>query len=188
MWKMTDRRNYHKMYYLEHIQKEREYGRKYYLINKQKQNQLTHQYYLTHKKNRMEYNKQWRKKNPDYRHEYYLKNIERHRETTKIWKKNNPRAGYIYSYELQNAINNVRYRDNNTCQWDKCGLTHKQTQIDVNHIFPKSEYPELELVEQYMICYCGFHHAMFHNYRGDEKVSNWILGRVNARRKNLVLQ
>jgi len=91
----------------------------------------------------------------------------RRNETSKIWKKNNPRSANHGSYELQDAMNNVRVRDNNTCQWQGCGLTFREAPIHVHHIFPKSEYPDYELVEQYMICYCLNHHWMWHKYRGD---------------------
>jgi len=78
-------------------------------------------------------------------------------------------------------MNNVRKRDNNTCQWQGCGLTHKQAPVEVNHIFPKSEYPELQLVEQYMICYCLNHHVVWHLYRGDTKAVNLMLSKMKNR-------
>lgn len=71
-------------------------------------------------------------------------------------------------------MNNVRVRDKNICQWQNCGLTHKEAPIHVHHIFPRSEYPEFELIEQYMICYCLNHHGLWHRYRGD-KSANFFL-------------
>lgn len=85
----------------------------------------------------------------------------------KEWKRNNPRSNRKYGLELYQSMNNVRLRDKNTCQWYGCGLSFKQAPIHVHHIFPRSEYPELELVENYMICYCANHHGLFHRYRGD---------------------
>ena len=64
-------------------------------------------------------------------------------------------------------MNNIRKRDNNTCQWFGCKLNSNQTTIHVHHIFPKSEYPQFELKENYMICYCVSHHKLFHQFRGD---------------------
>jgi len=101
----------------------------------------------------IKYKKEWELKNPEYKKE---------------WSKNNPRSSHTYSYDLQDAMNNVRVRDKNTCKWYNCGLTNRQAPIQVNHIFPRNEYPELELVEKYMICYCLNHHVMFHFYRGDK--------------------
>lgn len=102
---------------------------------------------------------------------YYCKNVcKRHYELFI-----NPRSNKHYSIELQSAMSNVRKRDNNTCQWYGCGLTNREAPIHVHHIFPRSEYPELELVEEYMICYCGNHHGLWHRYRGD-KCSSLILG------------
>ena len=119
-----------------------------------------------------------------YHKQHYLKNRERileyqkqHRqlpavkkrkaEVTRIWRKNNPRSNRGYPLEIQLAMNNVRRRDKNTCQWQGCGLTYRQAPIHVHHIFPRSEYPELELVEQYLICYCSNHHGLWHRFRGD---------------------
>lgn len=73
-----------------------------------------------------------------------------------------------FPLELQIAMDNVRIRDNNTCQWHNCGKTSGEASIHVNHIFPRSEYPELELVEKFMICYCADHHRIWHIARGDE--------------------
>jgi len=92
----------------------------------------------------------------------------------KQYRENNPHSSDHFSIDLQLAMGNVRKRDNNTCQWYGCRLTHRQAPNHVHHIFPRSEYPELELVEQYMICYCANHHGMFHYYRGDK--SHHILG------------
>jgi len=101
-----------------------------------------------------------------------------HQEQQKIYMrkyyKENPWSGKIGSIELQIAMNNVRKRDHNTCQWRNCGLTHKETSIHVNHIFPRSEYPELELIEKYMICYCLDHHIKFHAHRGDNQVAKLL--------------
>jgi len=92
----------------------------------------------------------------------------------KKYSKNNPKASTSYTLEDQEAINNVKKRDKNTCQWFNCGLTHRQAEIHVHHIFPRSKYPELELIEQYMICYCAFHHGLWHKYRRDQ-YANLIL-------------
>jgi hypothetical protein len=91
----------------------------------------------------------------------------RRNELARRRNKLNPRSNRSASYDLQDAMNNVRKRDNQTCQWQGCGLTFRQAPIHVHHIFPKSEYPDWELVEQYLICYCGNHHAYWHRMRGD---------------------
>ena len=106
-----------------------------------------------------------------YNHEYYQKlrkeKPDKLRAKWRKWRKNNPRSSPRYPLEVQLAMNNVRKRDNNTCQWYGCGLTSRQVPIHVHHIFPRSEYPQLELIEQYMICYCANHHGLWHRYRGD---------------------
>lgn len=103
---------------------------------------------------------QERRKDPIYK--------EKHRLYMKTYNMNNPSSGGCYSYDLQDAMNNVRIRDNNTCQWYGCGITNREISIHVHHIFPRNEYPELELVEQYMICYCKEHHSLWHYKRGDK--------------------
>lgn len=103
---------------------------------------------------------------------------EKERKRLKEWKKNNPTSTYKFGLEQQIAMDLVRIRDKNTCKWYNCGKTHKETQIDVHHIFPRSEYPELELIEQYMLCYCVEHHTKWHEMRGD-KVGILMRGRLN---------
>lgn len=99
--------------------------------------------------------------------QYYIKNTEYLKQQARKWRKENPRSSKQYSLELQESMNNVRLRDKNTCQWFNCGLKYREAEIHVHHIFPRNEYPELELIEQYMICYCANHHGLFHRYRGD---------------------
>lgn len=96
----------------------------------------------------------------------------------KIRRKENPRSARRQngSIEIQIAMNNVRKRDNNTCQWAGCGLTFRQSPIHVHHIFPRSEYPDFAEIEQYMICYCANHHGLWHRMRGDS-YSEMILAR-----------
>ena len=128
-------------------------------------------YWKTHKKQMRENHRKWIRKNRDIinkrRRLYYQQNKEKMRFIINLWHKNNPRSNRSESIELQSIMNNIRKRDNNTCQWFGCRLTHKDSPIHVHHIFPRSEYPELELIEQYMICYCANHHGLFHRYRGD---------------------
>lgn len=125
-------------------------------------------------KNRKEIQKKQnerRAKNPEYYRlkdrQKYWNNPEIPRTRNRKWKKNNPQSSNHYSIELQLAMNNVRIRDKNICQWFGCGLTHREAPIHVHHIFPRSQYPELELIEQYMICYCANHHGLWHRYNGD---------------------
>lgn len=89
-------------------------------------------------------------------------------EKSRIRRRNNPQSNRRGSIDLQLAMNNVRKRDHNTCQWQGCGLTFRQSPIHVHHIFPRSEYPDFELIEQYMICYCANHHGLWHRMRGDK--------------------
>ena len=116
--------------------------------------------------------KLWRLKNKEHI-ENYRKQFERTPERIayhKEWNRKNPKRskGSTYPLELEIAMNNVRMRDNNTCQWQGCGLSFKNGYpIHVHHIFPRNEYPELQLIEQYMLCYCWNHHYMWHKYRGD---------------------
>jgi len=163
---------------------EKEYKLKWQQNNRDRTRAYTKKWRSAHP----EYDDNWNLKNPDKRKEiykrhdqkperkvykrkkdieYYHNNPDKFKARQRIYRRENPRSGAGMSYDLQDAMNNVRLRDNNTCQWYKCGITSRQMSIHVHHIFPKSEYPELELVEQYMICYCAGHHALFHRYRGD---------------------
>lgn len=110
----------------------------------------------------------YRKNNPNIIREWKTKNKDHIEEYNRKYRLENPKSRhYQDDIELQLAINNVRIRDKNTCQWYKCRLTHKEITIDVNHIFPISEYPDLRYIEQYMICYCKKHHSLWHEFRGD---------------------
>lgn len=108
----------------------------------------------------------------DCKNEYYAKN----------WCKNHymiyeyARSGTTGDLALWIAMNNVRERDSNTCRWFGCGKSVKlhHVEIHVHHIFPQSEYPELKYEEKYMICYCKFHHAYWHEMRGDLQIANMI--------------
>ena len=133
--------------------KNKQYHIKWNKNNRDKVRGYFRKYELNNLEKRYLKNKRWREKNPDYQNK---------------WRKNNPRSSNKYSHDLQDAMNNVRQRDKNTCQWFGCGLTFRQAPIQVHHIFPRKEYPDLELVEQYMICYCMNHHWLWHKYRGDE--------------------
>jgi len=81
-----------------------------------------------------------------------------------IWKKKTGRFSTFGTIELQKVMAKVRLRDKNTCQWQNCSKTDN---IHVHHIFPRSEYPHLELEPKYMISYCREHHYIWHQHRGD---------------------
>ena len=142
----------------------------YWLKNKtnqtfiEKEKQRHSLYHQQNKEKRLLYGKIYRQK-PEVK--------ERRRLLERIRNKNNPRSNRGGTIELQLAMNNVRKRDHNTCKWYGCGLTFRQAPIHVHHIFPRAEYPELELIESYMICYCANHHGLWHRMRGD-KYSEWI--------------
>ena len=129
--------NYFKEWNKNNPEKMKRYYKKHHIKNKEKRNA---------------FNKIWREKNPDYQSK---------------WRKENPRSSNKYSIDLQEAMNNVRIRDKNTCKWYKCGLSFRNAPIQVHHIFPRNEYPDLELIQNYMICYCANHHWLWHKYRGD---------------------
>ena len=129
--------------------------------------------------------RKYRLKNPNKGKEYYQKNKEkilaygkvhaqipsvkaRRNKMARKYRKENPQSNRSGSIDLQLSMNNVRRRDHNSCQWQDCGLTFKESPIHVHHIFPRSEYPDWELVEQYMICYCANHHGYWHRMRGDK--------------------
>ena len=174
-----ERRKKRKEYYYENQKKQKEYGRQHYQKNKEKQRE-NHKRWLVKNpnyikeyidKNREHIRKQWRESNKrtyERIKKYYKENKAKIRLYQNRWRRENPSSNSHYPMELQIAMNNVRKRDNNTCKWYNCGLTYKETQIHVHHIFPRSEYPELELIEQYMICYCVKHHILWHQYRGDQ--------------------
>lgn len=146
-------------------------------------------------KNNPEKNKQWRvnsrnrlradpKRLQRYKEtvkNYKERNKERINENRRIWLMNNPRSATHRPLEVRWAMNRVRKRDNNTCQWYGCGLTNKQTVIQVHHIFPISEYPQFEDVEKYMICYCKEHHAKWHEMRGDSSHHLIRKSRINQK-------
>ena len=144
--------------YYKNIEKEKQKMRIYYERNKGRQ-KIKNKIYR-------ENNKELIKKR---RKEDYNKHKDSYIKRATIYRKNNPRSSLKYSLELQLSMNNVRKRDKNKCQWFGCNKNWKDGEIHVNHIFPRNEYPEYELVEQYMICYCKYHHALFHKARGDIK-------------------
>lgn len=114
---------------------------------------------------------------------WYSKNRERRIEYSRKWHDENPRSGYI-NEELVLPMLSVRIRDKNTCQWFKCGKTHREASIHVHHIFPRSEYPELQLIEKYMICYCREHHIKFHEARGDINSAILLKHQIPVKRVN----
>ena len=170
---------------------------KYYELNIEKHRQFVRNW----RKRNPGYQKKWYKKNPlktsNYCKTYALKNIDKvkeknkrfrdqHPEYLQNWRKNNPRSPkYDDSIDLQLAMNNVRKRDHNTCQWAKCGLTFRQAPIHVHHIFPRSEYPDLAEIEQYMICYCANHHGLWHMYRGDACANLILKSYYRVKEKNV---
>ena len=161
----------------------KEKNREYYQKNKESIKEKTRKWSLENPERVRQNKKKWNEIN--FQHVKQLKitwvlnNKQANVEYKREWAKANPRSGNSKdSIELQIAMNNVRKRDNNTCQWYGCNLTHRQAPIHVHHIFPRSEYPELELIEQYMICYCANHHGLWHRYRGDY-YANLILSRVD---------
>lgn len=112
----------------------------------------------------------YRQKQLDRIRIYREKNREHVNKLKRIWARNNPgssRGRYGDDIELLLAMNNVRIRDDNSCQWYNCTETYKTTTIHVNHIFPQKEYPQYKYMENYMICYCVNHHAQWHKARGD---------------------
>ncbi len=141
---------------LDRYYKNKQYNKDYILKNRDKYLQWKRDYNYRHK----DQCRQWT-------HNNYLANKGRYKQRARKWQKQHPRSNSHYSIELQTAMNNIRKRDHNTCQWQNCGLTHHEAPIHIHHIFPKKEYPDLLLVEQYMICYCANHHGMWHRYRGD---------------------
>lgn len=187
-----------KTQYYKKYREETEYNKKYYAKNKEQLLKNNSEYYKNNKEILALKNKQWRENNQDkiqkyneenrmkrrlQAKEYRLKNKEKIKAYRKEfesrperiayrkkWNRENPKSRCSsYPLELEISMNNVRKRDNNTCQWYGCGLKAREgIPIDVHHIFPRSEYPELELVEEYMLCYCLNHHVMFHKYRGDQ--------------------
>lgn len=139
-------------------------------------------YNIKNKERLKKYKQEWTQKNKErilnHKRNYYIENKERFSEYSKakyqkdkfkiaLRNRGKGKSGKKIPLDLQFAMNRVRIRDNNTCQWYGCGLQHKITEVHVHHIFPRNEYPELELIEQYMICYCAEHHAQFHAMRGD---------------------
>lgn len=165
-----------KIYQQKHIEKIKLQQKKYKLKNKEKIKLYQKKYRLKNKENLNKDSrlrgKIWYGKNKIRNYERAKKWLKNNKERYKNWRyeyrKKNPVSNSHYSLELQIAMNNVRKRDNNICKWYNCKLTNTQSPIHVHHIFPRSEYPELELMEKYMICYCANHHGLFHRYRGDK--------------------
>lgn len=71
------------------------------------------------------------------------------RSRTSIKKKREPPA-------LIKVKRQVRERDDNTCQFPKCGKQYKS--IDVHHVAKTSQRPDLKLDPSNMICLCRQHH------------------------------
>lgn len=149
----------------------KERDKKWQESHKVERKKYMHNYHLKDKDKLNLMAKNWKLANPerirDTARNWRIENPEHIKKYKREWQLANPRSSSHYSIEMLESTDNARKRDNNTCQWQGCGLTHKETIIHVHHIFPKSEYPKLELVEQYMICYCIFHHELWHKYRKD---------------------
>lgn len=99
---------------------------------------------------------------PDCKNKFYGKGYCRNH-----YRRYNPYSPRHGSLEEFISMNNVRKKYSNTCQWYNCNRTPKDMRIDVHHIFPISEYPELRCIEEYMIIYCKEHHSYWHKMRGD---------------------
>jgi len=113
---------------------------------------------------------EYKKKEQERQHLRYVTNpVYRQQclERARKWHQDNPKSSRRLSLNLQEVMWKVRKRDKNTCRWSGCGLSHRESIIHVHHIFPRKEYPELQLIEKYMICYCANHHGLWHRYRGD---------------------
>lgn len=171
-------KEHQKQYYIKNKEKITLYNKKYAQANPERMKQIKQKWQKTNAILHQKASKRWRDNNKEHNKKVALiwkkANPERVRKNKQRWRKANPSSNRSYPLDLQDAMNNVRKRDNNTCQWQGCGLTHKQVPIHVHHIFPRNEYPDLELVEQYMICYCANHHGLWHRYRGDN-YANFIL-------------
>lgn len=158
-----------------------EYMKKWSKSHPDKVKNALHKWYLKNKKRCLEYQQKYHKINSNYRRDSskkrrqrwkndprkYTKQIKQEKETRIKWNKENPRSNRGGTIELQLAMNNVRIRDDSSCQWYGCSHNFKNLTIDVHHIFPRKEYSELELIEQYMICYCREHHNEFHIAKGE---------------------
>jgi hypothetical protein len=147
-----------------------EYNRNWNKNNRPKKSAADKRWVQKNQQQVLEYQRTWHKQNPEYRKQEYRRNIE----TYKKYKRENPQSGHLGYPELYEAMMNVRFRDNNTCQWQGCGKKHwrGKVTVHVHHIFPRSEYPDYELVEKYMICYCKEHHIEWHEKRGDLNAVN----------------
>lgn len=157
----------------EHPERRKQIIEKYVLLHPDRRTQSTKKYYHTNtslcklrKRNSI-------LKKPDYYKAYsrskYLevKDTPEYKLQQKTYRKTHPHSNSHYPLEMRFAMNNVRLRDKNTCQWSGCGLTSNEIEIHVHHVFPKHKYPEFGLIEKYMVCYCIKHHIKFHEARGD---------------------
>jgi len=126
----------------------------YYYLNQKEENRRSLEYFYKH---RAELNK--------HSLEYYYKNRERLLQYNREYLKKYPRSSPELPYDIREAMNRVKKKQNNTCQWYECGLTNRETIIQVHHIFPQKEHPDLATNEQYMICYCWEHHNLWHKKR-----------------------
>jgi len=148
-----------------------EYQRIWRRINSDKANGYYTNYRKTHPEQRTKSLRKYYDRNKEkiskYGSQWKRENRVRVNLKRRLWRRNNPETSDHFSYELREAMDNARTRNKNTCQWYGCGLTFRQTTIQAHHIFPKKEYPDLQLVEQYIICYCMEHHTQWHEARGD---------------------
>lgn len=108
--------------------------------------------------------RRWHAKNPDY---------------FKNWEFEHPRSHVMDPPEIQQAKQQARIRDKNTCQKEGCKKTSKEISIHVHHIKLKAEYPELAADVDNLVCLCVTHHAQTHKERGDP-YWRWIISNAGA--------
>jgi len=124
---------------------------------------------------RIQYYKKNKEKLLEKGRQYYRDNKEKILKRCEIYRKNNPKAGGGGdNIEMRITMALRKRLDNSTCQWYNCGKTGKDTTIDVHHIFPKSEYPQYSIKLEYMICYCRWHHYLWHKSRGDKNSASFL--------------
>lgn len=145
---------YHILWYEKNREKQSKSSKKRYEEKKDEISLYQKQYYIENKQKVIERVRKYYEDNKEYINTY-----------KRMYLKTHPQVGVGFSPELRRAMRRVRKRDENKCKWYNCKSNSDNAVIQVNHIFPRIDYPELQLIENYMISYCVKHHLHWHYMR-----------------------
>lgn len=168
----------------EYIRKrDREYSKKTSRACRNRENLALRIKYETdenYRKRKKQQLKDWCKKNHKKRrisnNKYF--HSEKGQETRLMYRQNHPIPSSEYHPQIRKAMNLRRKIDQNKCQWFGC----IKTKVEVHKIFPLSKYvQELSFLVKNLICYCAYHHLVWHQYNGDQGAVALIRNRIESR-------